>query len=189
MVEGRGEGEARARKEVILAAGSIGSPQLLQLSGIGPRSLLQQFSIPVVHESPGVGENLHDHLQIRMVWKVQGPTLNERANHWLGKAAMAAEYLFFKTGPLTMPPSQLGAFTRSSPELPYPNIEYHVQPLSLDAFGEPLHGFDAFTASVCNLNPTSRGTVRIRTGRLPRNFHRAARRVKSGSSSNRCRVQ
>ena len=162
VVEGRGEGRASARRAVILAAGSIGSPQILQLSGIGQRDLLQKYGVPVVHELPGVGENLHDHLQIRMVWKVEGPTLNERANRWLGKAAMGLEYLLFKTGPLTMPPSQLGAFAKSDPAEATPDIEWHVQPLSLDKFGDTLHPFAAITPSVCNLRPTSRGTVRIR---------------------------
>jgi choline dehydrogenase len=161
-VEGRGEVVASARKEVILAAGSIGSPQLLQLSGVGSRDLLQRFAIPVVNELQGVGENLHDHLQIRMVWKVRGPTLNERATRWTGKAAMAMEYLLFKTGPLTMPPSQLGAFAMSGPAEESPDIEWHVQPLSLEKFGEPLHPFPAITPSVCNLRPTSRGHVRIK---------------------------
>jgi len=151
-----------AAGEVILCAGSIGSPQILQLSGIGPAALLQQHGIPVVQELPGVGANLQDHLQIRAVYKVSGvTTLNTMANSWLGKAKIGLEYAFKRSGPMSMAPSQLGAFTRSSPEQPYPNIEYHVQPLSLDAFGEPLHDFNAFTASVCNLKPTSRGTVRI----------------------------
>lgn len=163
VVEGRGEGTARARRAVILAAGSVGSPQLLQLSGIGPHDLLHKYSIPVVHELAGVGENLHDHLQIRMVWKVKGPTLNERANRWLGKAAMGLEYLLFKTGPLTMPPSQLGAFAKSEASQPTPDIEWHVQPLSLEKFGDPLHPFPAITPSVCNLRPTSRGAIRIRS--------------------------
>jgi choline dehydrogenase len=164
VVEGKGEGVAKARREVILAAGSIGSPHLLQLSGVGRRDLLQELGIPVVHELPGVGENLHDHLQIRMVWKVEGPTLNERANRWLGKAAMGLEYLLFKTGPLTMPPSQLGAFAKSDAAQKSPDIEWHVQPLSLEKFGEPLHPFPAVTPSVCNLRPTSRGHVRIKSG-------------------------
>ena len=162
-VRGQGEQRASARKEVILAAGAIGSPQLLQLSGIGPGALLRQHGLPVVHDLPGVGENLHDHLQIRMVWKVKGPTLNERANSLLGKASMALEYLMFKTGPLTMPPSQLGAFARTDPSEPAPNIEWHVQPLSLEKFGDPLHPFPAITPSVCNLRPTSRGHVRIKS--------------------------
>jgi choline dehydrogenase len=153
--------------EVILSAGSIGSPQILQLSGIGPGALLQQHGIAVVHDAPGVGENLQDHLQIRAVFKVSGvATLNTMANSWLGKLKIGVEYAVKRSGPMSMAPSQLGAFTRSSPELPYPNIEYHVQPLSLDAFGEPLHSFNAFTASVCNLNPTSRGSVRIRSNKF-----------------------
>jgi choline dehydrogenase len=157
---------ARATREVIVCAGSIGSPQLLQLSGIGPADLLQKHGIPVVKELPGVGENLQDHLQIRAVFKVKGvTTLNTLANSLWGKMRIAFEYAAMRSGPMSMAPSQLGAFTRSSPEFDWPNIEYHVQPLSLDAFGEPLHTFPAFTASVCNLNPTSRGSVRIRSNR------------------------
>jgi choline dehydrogenase len=153
---------AAARREVVLAAGAIGSPQLLQLSGIGPGALLQAHGIPVLHALPGVGENLHDHLQIRMMYKVRNVrTLNERANSLLGKALMGLEYLLFRTGPLTMPPSQLGAFAKSDPAQPSANIEWHVQPLSLDKFGEPLHPFPAITPSVCNLRPSSRGHVRI----------------------------
>jgi choline dehydrogenase len=157
----------QAAREVLLAAGSIGSPQLLQLSGVGPAQLLQQYGIPVVQDLPGVGENLQDHLQIRAVFKVDGvTTLNTLANSWWGKLKIGMEYALKRSGPMSMAPSQLGAFTRSSPEHPYPNIEYHVQPLSLDAFGDPLHPFNAFTASVCNLNPTSRGWVRIRSPRF-----------------------
>jgi choline dehydrogenase len=153
-----------ARREVILAAGSIGSPQILQLSGVGPGSLLQQHGIRVIHELPGVGENLHDHLQIRMIYKVRNVvTLNQLANSWLHKARMGLEYLLFKTGPLTMPPSQLGAFAKSDPSQPIANIEWHVQPLSLDKFGDPPHPFPAITPSVCNLRPTSRGHVRIKS--------------------------
>jgi len=163
VVDGQGEGAAKATKAVILAAGSIGSPQLLQLSGIGPAGVLRELGIPVVLDAPGVGANLHDHLQIRMMWKVDGPTLNERANRWLGKAGMALEYFLFHTGPLTMPPSQLGAFARSDAGEATPNIEWHVQPLSLDKFGDPLHPFPAITPSVCNLRPTSRGHVRIKS--------------------------
>ena len=156
-----------AEQEVLLCAGSIGSPQILQLSGIGPAPLLQELGIPVVQDLPGVGANLQDHLQIRAVFKVNGvTTLNTLANSWWGRMKIGIEFAMKRSGPMSMAPSQLGAFTRSSPEMPYPNIEYHVQPLSLDAFGEPLHGFDAFTASVCNLNPTSRGTVRIRSRRF-----------------------
>jgi choline dehydrogenase len=151
-----------ARKEVLLAAGSIGSPQILQLSGIGPGSLLSSFDIPVIHDLPGVGENLHDHLQIRTIYEVSNTTtLNKRANSLYGKAAMGIEYFLYRTGPLTMPPSQLGAFAFSSDEQTSANIEWHVQPLSLERFGEPLHAFDAITPSVCNLRPTSRGHLRI----------------------------
>jgi choline dehydrogenase len=142
----------------------VATPQLLQLSGIGPAALLQQHGIAPLIDLPGVGENLQDHLQIRAVFKVQGvKTLNTIANSWWGKAAIGLEYLLHRSGPMSMAPSQLGAFTRSDPSQAWPNIEYHVQPLSLDAFGEPLHSFPAFTASVCNLNPTSRGTVNIQS--------------------------
>ena len=145
----------RATREVLLCAGAVNSPQLLQLSGIGPAALLHQHGIEVVHELPGVGANLQDHLQIRSVYKVRGvPTLNTLASSWWGKARIGLQYLLSRSGPMSMAPSQLGAFTRSDPSQPHPNIEYHVQPLSLDAFGEPLHSFPAFTASVCNLNPT-----------------------------------
>jgi len=158
---------AHADKEVIVSAGAVNSPQLLQLSGIGPGALLQQHGITVVRDMPGVGANLQDHLQIRAVYKVQGvPTLNTLAGSWLGKARIALEYALRRTGPMSMAPSQLGAFTRSDPEREHPNIEYHVQPLSLDAFGEPLHAFPAFTASVCNLNPTSRGSIQIQSARF-----------------------
>ena len=157
----------RATREVLLCAGAVNSPQLLQLSGIGPAALLHQHGIEVVHELPGVGANLQDHLQIRSVYKVRGvPTLNTLASSWWGKARIGLQYLLSRSGPMSMAPSQLGAFTRSDPGQPHPNIEYHVQPLSLDAFGEPLHSFPAFTASVCNLNPTSRGTVHIRSPRF-----------------------
>jgi len=155
---------ANAKMETLLAAGAIGSPQLLQLSGIGAGSLLQKNGIDLRHELSGVGENLHDHLQIRSVYKVHNTiTLNRRVHSLWGKLAMGVEYFIFKTGPLTMPPSQLGAFARSSPKYLNPNIEWHVQPLSLDKFGDPLHRFDAITPSVCNLQPTSRGHVRIRS--------------------------
>jgi choline dehydrogenase len=164
FVHGGEEAFAEARIETILALGSIGSPQVLQLSGIGPGELLREHGIPAVHERRGVGENLQDHLQLRAAFKVRNVvTLNQRANSLWGKAMMGLEYALFRTGPLTMAPSQLGGFTRSSPEHATPNIEYHVQPLSLDKFGDPLHPFPAFTASVCNLRPTSRGYVRIRS--------------------------
>lgn len=151
-----------ARKEVILASGAIGSPQLLQVSGIGNAKLLHQKGIKSVRDLPGVGENLQDHLQIRTVYKVQNTvTLNQRFHSPLGKVAMGLEYVLFKTGPLTMPPSQLGAFAYSDSSYSVPNIEWHVQPLSLDAFGSPLHKFNAITPSVCNLRPSSRGHVHI----------------------------
>ena len=157
---------AHATKEVVLCAGAIGTPQTLQLSGIGPAALLQQHGIPVVADVPGVGANLQDHLQIRAVFKIEGaPTLNVLASSLFGKAKIGLEYVLKRSGPMSMAPSQLGAFTRSSAEHEWPNLEYHVQPLSLDAFGEPLHSFPAFTASVCNLNPTSRGTVHIKSNR------------------------
>ncbi len=148
--------------EVILAAGAVGSPQLLQLSGLGPGALLQRLGLSVKADLPGVGANLQDHLQLRTVYKVQGTqTLNTRSASLLGKALIGLEYALRRSGPMSMAPSQLGAFTRSSPDQAWPDLEYHVQPLSLDAFGEPLHGFDAFTASVCHLNPGSRGHVHI----------------------------
>ena len=154
-------------REILLAAGSIGSPQLLQLSGVGARELLRTYDVPIVHELRGVGENLQDHLQIRSIFKVSNTvTLNRRARTWFGKVGMGLEYLAFRSGPLTMPPSQLGAFAKSDPGRNSANIEWHVQPLSLDRFGEPLHRFDAITPSVCNLQPTSRGHVRI-TSRDP----------------------
>ena len=149
-----------------MAAGAIGTPQLLQLSGIGPGALLQRHGISVQHDLPGVGENLQDHLQIRAVFEVQGvKTLNTMANSLWGKGLIGLDYLLRRRGPMSMAPSQLGCFTRSTPGLVSPNVQFHVQPLSLDAFGEPLHSFNAFTASVCNLNPTSRGTVQIRSPR------------------------
>ncbi len=164
FVEGGTVHQARATGEVVMAAGSIGTPQILQLSGIGPDALLQSHGIEVKHELPGVGENLQDHLQIRTVFKVTNTrTLNLIANSLVGKAMIGLEYLVNRSGPMSMSPSQLGLFTRSNPGREHPNLEYHVQPLSLDAFGDPLHAFNAFTASVCNLNPTSRGHVRIRS--------------------------
>jgi len=134
----------------------------MQLSGIGPGALLQQHGIDVNHQLEGVGSNLHDHLQIRIIYKVDNTvTLNQRARWPWGMAAMGMEYFFKKTGPLTMPPSQLGAFAHSDDEQTSANIEWHVQPLSLDKFGAPLHRFNAITPSVCNLQPTSRGQVQI----------------------------
>lgn len=154
--------ELKAAKEVVLSAGAIGSPQLLQVSGVGPAALLSAHQIPVRVELPGVGENLQDHLQIRTVYKVSGaPTVNTLYRNWITRAGMALQYLLFKTGPMTMPPSTLGAFAKSDPSLASANLEWHVQPLSLPKFGEPLHPFGAITPSVCNLRPSSRGHVRI----------------------------
>ncbi len=148
--------------EIVLATGAIGTPQILQLSGIGAPALLQAHGVAVRHALAGVGENLQDHLQIRAVYGVDGVrTLNTLAATRWGQAMIGLHYLFRRAGPMSMAPSQLGAFTRSGPERVHANLEYHVQPLSLEAFGEPLHAFNAFTASVCNLNPTSRGHVRI----------------------------
>jgi choline dehydrogenase len=151
----------------VLAAGAIGSPAILQYSGIGNGSHLQQAGVSVVHDLAGVGGNLQDHLQIRSAFKITGAkTLNKMANSLLGKARIGLEYALFQTGPMSMAPSQLGAFTRSDASQATPNLQYHVQPLSLEKFGDPLHDFPAFTASVCNLRPTSRGYVRI-TGADP----------------------
>ncbi|MBU3607740.1 GMC family oxidoreductase [Polynucleobacter nymphae] len=148
--------------EVLLCAGSIGSVQILERSGIGAASHLSSLGIPVIVDLPGVGENLQDHLQLRMVYKVNGiNTLNTKANSWFGKIMIGLEYLFKRSGPMSMAPSQLGAFAYSSPTQKRANVEYHVQPLSLDKFGEDLHSFNAFTASVCNIRPTSRGSVHI----------------------------
>ena len=153
---------ARALRETILTAGAIGSPQILQLSGIGPAAALQQHGVKVHVDAPGVGENLQDHLQLRMIFKVSNvKTLNTSAASWYGKMKIGLEYAMFQSGPMSMAPSQLGAFARSDPGQVTPNLQYHVQPLSLEKFGEPLHAFPAFTASVCNLRPTSRGHVRI----------------------------
>jgi len=159
------EWHAEASRETLLSAGAVGSPQILQLSGIGPAALLQQHQIPVLQDSPGVGENLQDHLQIRMAFKVSGvKTLNAMSSSWLGKARIGLEYLLMQSGPMSMAPSQLGAFAKSDPGQATANLEYHVQPLSLEKFGDPLHAFPAFTASVCNLRPSSRGHVRIASG-------------------------
>lgn len=151
-----------ARREIILCAGAIGSPALLQRSGIGPRPLLERLGIGVRHELPGVGESLQDHLQLRLIYRVEGvKTLNRIAATPWGKLGMGLEYLLRRSGPLSMAPSQLGAFAKSDLGQARANLQYHVQPLSLERFGEPLHDFPAFTASVCNLRPTSRGSVQI----------------------------
>jgi choline dehydrogenase len=154
--------QLRCRGEVLLSAGAIGSPQILQLSGIGDGRRLQAAGIAPRHELAGVGANLQDHLQVRAVFAVDGTrTLNTLSATLFGKARIAAEYLLARSGPMSMAPSQLGAFTRSDPARRWPNLQFHVQPLSLEAFGEPLHAFEAFTASVCNLNPESRGEVHV----------------------------
>jgi choline dehydrogenase len=153
---------ARCCGEVILAAGSIGSVQTLLLSGVGPAAHLREFGIPVVLDRPGVGENLQDHLQLRMIYQVTGiRTLNETYASLIGRAGIFLDYALRRRGPLTMAPSQLGVFTRSDSGRDRANIQYHVQPLSLDKFGDPLHTFPAFTASVTNVHPTSRGFVRL----------------------------
>ncbi|ODT88733.1 GMC family oxidoreductase N-terminal domain-containing protein [Phenylobacterium sp. SCN 70-31] len=160
-----GRATARAGREVILSAGSIGSTQILQLSGVGPRDWLAESGVQVMLDRPGVGRNLQDHLQQRAIYRVSGvPTLNERYHNLITRGLMGAEYALFRTGPLTMAPSQLGIFTVSSPDHERPNIQFHVQPLSLDRFGEPLHRFPAVTVAACNLRPTSRGTIRLRSG-------------------------
>ncbi|WP_332875891.1 GMC family oxidoreductase [Massilia sp. S19_KUP03_FR1] len=153
---------AMADLETLLCAGAIGSPQILQLSGIGPAALLAEHGIAPLVDAPGVGENLQDHLQLRMVYKIKGAkTLNTSAANWYGKMMIGLEYALRQSGPMSMAPSQLGAFAKSDPGQSTPNLQYHVQPLSLEKFGDPLHAFPAFTASVCNLRPTSRGHVRI----------------------------
>ncbi|CUI87067.1 GMC family oxidoreductase [Achromobacter xylosoxidans] len=160
----------RAAREVVLAAGAVNTPQLLELSGIGEPARLRESGIALCHALPGVGENLQDHLQLRVILKVRGvKTLNRVASTWWGKAGIGLEYLLNRSGPMSMAPSQLGAFAKSDPGQARANLEFHVQPLSLGAFGEPLHGFDAFTASVCNLRPVSRGSVHAQgaDGSLP----------------------
>ncbi|MFM9866073.1 GMC family oxidoreductase [Achromobacter xylosoxidans] len=160
----------RAAREVVLAAGAVNTPQLLELSGIGEPARLRESGIALHHALPGVGENLQDHLQLRVILKVRGvKTLNRVASTWWGKAGIGLEYLLNRSGPMSMAPSQLGAFAKSDPGQARANLEFHVQPLSLGAFGEPLHGFDAFTASVCNLRPVSRGSVHAQgaDGSLP----------------------
>ena len=147
-----------------MAAGAVGTPQLLELSGIGAPELLQVRGVTPRVALPGVGENLQDHLQLRTIYKVSNAvTLNQQASSLLGKASMGLQYLLFKRGPMAMAPSQLGAFAKSDDAQATANVEYHVQPLSLDRFGEPLHAFPAFTASVCNLRPSSRGSIHIQS--------------------------
>ncbi len=167
LVNASGRRLVRANREVILAAGAVNSPQLLELSGIGSGARLQQMGIPIIHDAAGVGENLQDHLQLRMSFRVTGvSTLNTLSANWWGKMSIGLRYVLTRSGPLSMSPSQLGAFARSDPGDPAidrPDLEYHVQPLSLDRFGEDLHSYDAFTASVCQLRPTSRGSIHIQS--------------------------
>ncbi|CAG8868865.1 Alcohol dehydrogenase [acceptor] [Pseudomonas fluorescens] len=159
--------EFSVRREIILCAGAVGSPGILQRSGIGPRTLLEGLGIGVRHELPGVGGNLQDHLQLRLIYQIRNArTLNQMANSLWGKMGMGLRYLYDRSGPLAMAPSQLGAFVRSDPGQPTANLQYHVQPLSLERFGEPLHRFPAFTASVCNLRPRSRGRIDIRSAHM-----------------------
>jgi choline dehydrogenase len=156
---------AEATGETLLCAGAVSTPQILQLSGIGPGALLQRHGIPVQRDAPGVGDNLQDHLQLRMIFKVnKARTLNTTAASWFGRMKIGMQYALTQSGPMSMAPSQLGAFAKSDPSQASPNLQYHVQPLSLEKFGEPLHAFPAFTASVCNLRPTARGHVRIASG-------------------------
>ncbi len=159
------EREARCGGDLVLSAGAIGSPQILKLSGIGPGDELRAHGIEVQHEAPGVGANLQDHLQLRCAWRLTGAkTLNTLASTLIGKAMIGAEYVLRRRGPMSMAPSQLGAFSKSREGLATADLEYHVQPLTLEAFGQPLHDFPAMTASVCNLRPESRGTVTLRSG-------------------------
>lgn len=154
--------DVRAHREVILSAGAIGSPHLMQASGLGPAALLTQHQVPVAVDLPGVGENLQDHLQLRTVYRIQGArTVNTLYRNWITRAGMGIQYLLMRSGPMTMPPSTLGAFAKSDPASASADLEWHVQPLSLKKFGEPLHRFGAITPSVCNLRPTSRGHVRL----------------------------
>ncbi|PWR24656.1 GMC family oxidoreductase [Zavarzinia aquatilis] len=155
---------AKARGEVILSAGAVATPQILQLSGIGSAEFLRPQGIEVVHGAEGVGRNLQDHLQQRAIYRVEGvKTLNETYHSLIGRGLMGLDYLLRRRGPLTMAPSQLGLFTRSDPSRERANIEFHIQPLSLDKFGDPLHRFPAITVSACNLRPTSRGTITLRS--------------------------
>jgi choline dehydrogenase len=153
---------AQAISETLLSAGAVGSPHILQVSGIGAPDLLQQYGVVPVVTLPGVGENLQDHLQMRMIFKVSNAkTLNTMVHNWYGKMKIGLEYALLRSGPMSMAPSQLGAFAKSDASQPTANLQYHVQPLSLEKFGDDLHTFPAFTASVCNLRPSSRGHVRL----------------------------
>jgi len=150
-----------AKKEVILSAGAISSPQILQLSGIGDKDLLNKLGIKTIHHNPAVGKNLQDHLQIRLVYKTNTRTLNDELNTWWKKALIGVQYILFRTGPLTLSASQVFAFTNTALDGSRPNIQFHMQPLSADKPGDGVHPFSAFTMSVCNLRPESRGEVSI----------------------------
>jgi choline dehydrogenase len=162
-IQGGERKTARARVEVILASGAIGSPQILQHSGIGPAKLLQGVGVPVRVDLPGVGRNLQDHLQVRLVFRTRERTLNDEVNHPLRKAWIGLQYALWRTGPLTLAASQVAIFTRSSPDVDRPDIQFHMQPLSADKPGKGAHPFSAFTSSVCQLRPSSRGSVEIRS--------------------------
>jgi len=158
---------ATARGEIILASGAIGSPHLLQASGVGPAHVLKGHGIDVYREIANVGENLQDHLQVRTVFKVKNAkTLNQQVNSLIGKISMGLKYLLFRAGPLSMAPSQMGAFVKSDETQKTPNLQYHIQPLSTDKLGDPLHSFPAITVSVCNLRPESRGTVHLQDSNI-----------------------
>jgi choline dehydrogenase len=179
----------RAAGEVILSAGAVMSPKLLQLSGIGDAAALAELGIAPVHDMPGVGANLQDHLQIRPVFKVSGVrTLNGDYRSLIRRGLMGVEYALFRKGPLTMAPSQLGMFARSSPDYATANLQFHFQPLSLDKWGDGLHPFDAFTASVCNLRPSSRGSIRLASPD-PRNPPRIAPHYLSTEEDRRVAVE
>ena len=150
-----------ANSEVIISAGSISSPQILQLSGIGDEQHLKELGINVIHNNPAVGKNLQDHLQVRMVFKTNTRTLNDELNTWWKKALIGLQYMLFRTGPLTLSASQVYAFTNTSLDGSRPNIQFHMQPLSADKPGDGVHPFSAFTMSICNLRPESRGEVKI----------------------------
>jgi choline dehydrogenase-like flavoprotein len=163
FVGGRAE-TAEAKRETVLTAGAVGSPHLLELSGIGRPEVLQRIGVPVAHALKGVGENLQDHLQLRTVFKIEGArTLNVEFQSLWKRAWMGVDYALARRGPLTMAPSQVGIFAKTSPDYATPNVEFHVQPLSLDKFGDPLHEFPAITLSVCNLRPQSRGSIHAKS--------------------------
>lgn len=155
--------QVKANKEVILSAGAIGSPQILQLSGVGPKDLLDKLQIPLIYNLPGVGKNLQDHLQIRLIFKTSQRTLNDELNSYFKQFKVGLQYFFKRTGPLTLAASQVAIFTKSDPSVERPDIQFHMQPLSADKPGDGVHPFSAFTASVCQLRPHSRGHIEIKS--------------------------